>query len=77
MLLNSLHELEGVFVSKGEAGESYILSENFYSIKRFFEMCHDLTGLDIPKIELPLGVAYLGIPFEKIKSYLLKKEGNC
>lgn len=60
--------------SKGRVGESYILSENFYSIKEIYKICHQITGLSIPKIELPLALAYLGIPFDKLKTKLLKKE---
>ncbi len=60
--------------SKGRVGESYILSENFYSIKKIYEMCHEITGLNVPKIELPLAVAHLGIPFDQLKAKLLRKE---
>ena len=60
--------------SQGRVGESYILSENFYSIKSLYEMCHQITGLSIPKFELPLFMAYLGIPFDKLKKNLLKRE---
>jgi len=59
---------------KGRIGESYILSENFYSMKKIYEMCHEITGLSVPKIEIPLAFAYLGIPFDKLKAILLRKE---
>ena len=62
--------------SKGRIGESYILSQSFYSIKDLYEICHEITGLSIPKFELPLFMAYLGIPFDKLKSKLLKREAS-
>ena len=59
---------------KGKIGESYILSENFYSMKKIYEMCHEITGLSVPKFEIPLAFAYLGIPFDKLKAILLSRE---
>ena len=59
---------------KGRVGESYILSENFYSMKKIYEMSHEITGLRIPKFEIPLSFVYLGIPFEKLKAIVLRKE---
>ena len=41
---------------------------------RIYEMCHEITGLSVPKIEIPLAFGYLGIPFDKLKAILLRKE---
>ena len=37
-------------------------------------MCHEITGLSVPKFEIPLAFAYLGVPFEKLKAIIFRKE---
>jgi dihydroflavonol-4-reductase len=59
---------------KGKINESYIISNNFYSIRQLYEISHEITGLKIPLMESPLGLAYLGIPFAKLVSLILGNE---
>ncbi|MDC0255177.1 NAD-dependent epimerase/dehydratase family protein [Bacteriovoracales bacterium] len=59
---------------KGKTNESYILSKGFYSMRELYEISNKITGLKIPLLEIPLGVAYLGIPFSKLVSLIKGEE---
>tara|TARA_B100000029_G_scaffold341821_1_gene334183 strand:- start:16 stop:1083 length:1068 start_codon:yes stop_codon:yes gene_type:complete len=59
---------------KGKTNESYILSQGFYSMRDLYEISNKITGLKIPLLEVPLGMAYLGIPFSKLVALIKNEE---
>ena len=59
---------------KGRTNESYLLSEQFYSIRQMYEIAYKVTGLKIPFFEFPLGMAYLGIPFSRLVALITGEE---
>ncbi len=60
-------------LKKGRSGETYILGGKYYSIKEFSDLVLKAKGSKKRLIELPLFVAYIGLPFIKLYS-LLRKE---
>jgi dihydroflavonol-4-reductase len=56
--------------TKGRVGERYILSGHWHCLKELSEMTERISGKKTTKIQAPLFIARLGIPFIKIYSVL-------
>ncbi|MCB0571704.1 MAG: NAD-dependent epimerase/dehydratase family protein [Phaeodactylibacter sp.] len=52
-------------LQKGRAGERYILSGQWASLRELATLCHRYSGRRPPLLELPLWTALLGLPFLK------------
>ena len=48
---------------KGKAGDCFILSNKFYTVKEMFFMLHEITGGKNIRSTLPMWLAYFSIPF--------------
>lgn len=48
---------------KGKKGERYILSGTWLSVKQLAMLVKQVTGCKIPKVTLPIWLAWIGIPF--------------
>ncbi len=57
-------------MNKGKAGEKYLLSGHFMSLKKMADFVASLNGKKGPKLVLPFWLAALGVPFAKIQSKL-------
>lgn len=60
-------------LEKGRTGEKYLLAGEFLTIKELSQTIGEVSGKKTPSTELPIWMAYLGIPFEKIKSKISGK----
>lgn len=55
-------------LNRGRPGERYILSGHWASIRQLAELCRRFSGQPPPRLELPLWMALLGLPFLKAYS---------
>jgi dihydroflavonol-4-reductase len=60
-------------LTMGQNGGSYLLAGKYYLIKEFFEVLRQISGGRKP-IALPLSVASMAVPFERLISFLTKRQ---
>ncbi len=53
---------------RGRPGERYILGGRWHSLRALADVAAEVTGRRPPRLELPVGVARLGIPFSYLRS---------
>lgn len=53
-------------IDKGRRGEIYLLSGEYYSMKKFAEVIHQASGVKVPKITLPFWFLKMLLPFVKL-----------
>ncbi len=61
-------------ITKGRAGERYILSGNWYSLKEISEMVSKITGHKTPGFVCPTSIAKLGVPFITLYAKLANED---
>ena len=59
---------------RGKTGENYILSGQFQSIRNLSLAVEQATGVKTPKLETPIGLARIGVPFARLWGALTKSE---
>ncbi len=59
---------------KGVPGKRYILSGKWHSLKEISLMVEELTGNNTPKLEMPMFIAWLGLPFIQAMSWFKKEQ---
>lgn len=52
-------------LTSGERGEKYILSGHWASLRELSELAAQQTGIAAPRIEVPIWLAMVGVPFAK------------
>lgn len=60
-------------MEKGENGATYILGGKYYSIKEFSEFALQANGSNKKMPELPLFMAYIGVPFIQLYAKISRK----
>jgi dihydroflavonol-4-reductase len=60
-------------VSMGRSGEKYLLSGNYFPVTELFEMIRKEAGKKSKTIVIPIMLARMGVPFEKIISKIHKR----
>jgi dihydroflavonol-4-reductase len=48
---------------KGRAGDCFLLTNKYYSVKEIFTMLHEITGGKKIKLTLPMWLVYFSLPF--------------
>lgn len=61
-------------IESGRTGEKYILSGNFYSLKKLSELTGIISGKKTPKFIAPVALAQLASPFFQLYYSLSKKQ---
>tara|TARA_B100000683_G_scaffold271221_1_gene311834 strand:+ start:1875 stop:2861 length:987 start_codon:yes stop_codon:yes gene_type:complete len=59
---------------QGRTGENYILSGGFKSIRELSIEVEKTTGVKTPKLETPIGLARVGVPFARLWGSLTQSE---
>ena len=54
--------------AQGKPGDNYLLGGHHVSVKQLAEVAATATGVPRPRTTLPLGLAYLGLPFAALAS---------
>lgn len=60
-------------MEKGRSGETYLLGGKYYSIKQFANLILRIKGEKKELTEIPLAIAYAGLPFVKLYAFLTGK----
>ncbi len=53
-------------------GESYLITGHYATTPELSRLCRRVSGRPTPRLTLPLGMAYLGLPFLRLQSRLLR-----
>lgn len=57
-------------IEKGGKGERYLLSGNWATTRELASICERISGTPAPRLNLPVWVAMLGLPFNRLYSKL-------
>ncbi|MBS1929386.1 MAG: NAD-dependent epimerase/dehydratase family protein [Chitinophagaceae bacterium] len=60
-------------MEKGRSGEVYLLGGKYYTIKQFADLVLKIKGAKKELAEIPLALAYAGLPFIKLYAFLTGK----